>query len=174
MDQERLIHAAKLNQDEQRCLEIVCTIMEKAENPAKRRETLQVLGKPGQPSSARQKLFEELAAGLGKEALAGQVGRYLFEKADIGLCDRILLPQKSLKGCSAYIMEQARKVAQNTGMQSLYVKDDEVFGWAEEYFRKDPLPAAALKKESRTRKEKSQSRRKKIEQEDGQMSLFDR
>ena len=111
MDQGRLIHAAKLNPDEQRCLEMVCTIMEKAENPAKRRETLQALGKPGQPSSARQKLFEELAAGLGKEALAGQVGRYLFEKADIGLCDRILLSQKSLKGCSADIMEQARKMA---------------------------------------------------------------
>ena len=174
MDQGRLIHAAKLNPDEQRCLEMVCTIMEKAENPAKRRGTLQALGKTGQPSSARQKMFEELAAGLGKEDLGGQVGRYLFEKADIGLCDRILLSQKSLKGCSAYIMEQARKMAQNTGMQSLCVKDDEVFAWAEEYFRKDPLPTAALKNESRTRKEKSQSRRKKIGQEDGQISLFDR
>ena len=174
MDQGRLIHAAKLNPDEQRCLEMVCTIMEKAENPAKRRETLQALGKPGQPSSARQKLFEELAAGLGKEALAGQVGRYLFEKADIGLCDRILLSQKSLRGGSAQIMIQARKMAQSPGMQSLCVKDDEVFAWAEEYFRKDPLPTAALKNESRTRKEKSQSRRKKIGQEDGQISLFDR
>ncbi len=89
--------------------------------------------------SSRGKLLREYL-GMEKEenAAYGMIVKHLFCHEDHFLHERILLEQKSLKECLDYLFGQAWKRACQ-GKCSC-ASEEEVFGWARDYFLKEEIP----------------------------------
>ena len=78
------------------------------------------------------------------------IRKYLAQRSltDDSVARNMKKPNKSIKGCCDYIMQQARKAAKKSNFAM--VENDVVFGWAVHYFDEDnlmeekkPLPAVA-------------------------------
>lgn len=63
-------------------------------------------------------------------------------KEDSGLGDDVAKDGKTLDGCMTYIKDKARKSASN-GVA--VIKDDQVYEWAEDYYRSDVVEKPAAK-----------------------------
>jgi len=96
---------------------------------------------------------------------------YISEKctADADYNALVLQPHKSWKRCYDFIFDKARKKA--AGKNSCYVSDRTVFGWIDEYFKKDDKAEveAEKKKEAEAKekklKEKADLKKRKEEAE---------
>ena len=172
MERKRWLDAANLSPDERLCLDAVFAATESTGNFEEKREMFRSISKKIPVRCARQKLLEELAREVCKESLVNQIGALLFVRMDAELSGWVLRPEKSLKECCSYLMEQARAMARDAKAQALCVKDDLVFHWAEQYYRLQQ-PSGAGKSPERHRKKQSGRSRTKNGQGDGQMSLFD-
>lgn len=90
-------------------------------------------------SSSREKLlWEFLDMEKEEDAAYGMIVKHLFCYEDYSLHERISLEQKSLKECMEYLFGQAWKRA-NQGRCSC-ASEEEVFGWARDYFLKEEIP----------------------------------
>ena len=67
------------------------------------------------------------------------IKKYLAQRSltDDGVARNMKKPNKSIKGCCDYIMQQARKAAKKSNFAM--VEDDVVYGWAVHYFDEDNL-----------------------------------
>lgn len=66
------------------------------------------------------------------------IRKYLAQRSltDSSVARNMNKPGKTIKGCCAYITEQARKAAKNNVAM---IEDDVVYGWAVHYFDEDNL-----------------------------------
>lgn len=143
---------------------------------------------------AKNKLKDELKNTKDK-SFAEPVIEYLLKRCeeDMGVVEDILLEHKNWTSCYDYIYAQARKKA--TG-NSVAIRDDIVFEWAEDYYHKEyteeeknkdnkissskkVAKKTEQKKESKTNIEKvvsvpkTKKEHKKNDSLEGQMSIFD-
>jgi len=89
---------------------------------------------------------------------AGRILDYLAKRAeeDPGMAEDILQPQKTYTACWSYIMDQARKKLNN---RNGAIEDEQVFEWAEDYYRLDDK-ALAEKEKKEAKKPKAEAKPK--------------
>lgn len=112
------------------------------------------------PEEAVLKLQQELNKAKDK-TFAEPCIEYLIErcKNSVSLASDVCQKHKTWEKCYNYIYERARKKLNN---KSAPVRSDEVFEWAEDYYRKDDKAEEEKKaKEAAKRKKKADERRKK-------------
>lgn len=97
-----------------------------------------VVPKEDDSSSRGKLLWEFLDMEKEEDAAYGMIVKHLFCYEDYSLHERISLEQKSLKECMEYLFGQAWKRA-NQGRCSC-ASEEEVFGWARDYFLKEEIP----------------------------------
>ncbi len=104
---------------------------------------------------AREKLQGELESATNKSFAEPVIG-YLLERINESesLATDICQEHKKWNKCFAYIYEQARKIASGS---SCVVKNDVVYEWAEDYYRKDDKK----EEEKKARKEKERKAKQK-------------
>ena len=136
--------------------------------------------------AAVDKLKNELKNANDKD-FAKTIIEYLIGrvKEDENLASDVMQRHKAWKKCVNYLFEQARKQAGNS--RSAAVRDDVVYEWAEDYYRKDDKAeeerkakeaAARKQREKEASKEKSKAKpaedkpKKSPKEMDGQMNLF--
>ena len=85
---------------------------------------------------AVEKLQDELKKAKNK-AFAEPIIEHLIKRCgeDQGFADDVLNEKKTWEKCDRYIYDQARKAAGNA--RSLAVRNDQVFEWAEDFYRLD-------------------------------------
>lgn len=111
---------------------------------------------------AKEKLEKDLKADKDK-AFAEPVIGYLLErcKEDLGLAQDVVQEHKTWKKCFDYIYKQARKQAKGN---KAAVRDDVVYEWAEDYYRKDDKAEEAKKAkkeaEAKAKREKAAAKKK--------------
>lgn len=109
---------------------------------------------------AKEKLEKEMKADKDKTFAAPIIG-YLLDRCaeDEGLAQDVMQEHKTWSKCLDYIFEQARKQAKGN---KAAVRDDVVYEWAEDYYRKDDKAEEEKKaKEAAERKKKEEERKKK-------------
>lgn len=91
---------------------------------------------------------------------------YLQENASDSLAERINNGNKTMAGCWQFIVQEARKLAQNN---CAAVDDATVYGWAIHYFEEDDIEdataAAARMRQQRKAQEEEQRRKEQEEAE---------
>lgn len=97
-----------------------------------------VVPKEDDSSSRGKLLWEFLDMEKEEDAAYGMIVKHLFCYEDYSLHERISLEQKSLKECLDYLFGQAWKRACQ-GKCSC-ASEEEVFGWARDYFLKEEIP----------------------------------
>lgn len=104
---------------------------------------------------AREKLEEELKKANDKQFADPVIG-YLLKRCeeDNGLAQDIMQEHKTWSKCFDYIFSQARK---QTKGNSVAVRDDVVYEWAEDYYHKDDK----AEEEEKARKEAERKERQK-------------
>ena len=108
---------------------------------------------------AKKKLKDELEKVKDKSFAAPVIDHLLMRcEEDLGLAEDVLQGHKTWNKCFKYIYEQARKqIKGNSGV----VRDEVVYEWAEDYYRKDDKAEEEKKaKEEAERKKKEEKRRK--------------
>lgn len=136
--------------------------------------------------AAIEKLKNELKNANDKD-FAKTIIEYLVGrvKEDEHLASDVMQGHKTWKKCVNYLFEQARKQAGSS--RSAAVRDDVVYEWAEDYYRKDDKAeeerkakeaAARKQRKKEASKEKSKAKpaedkpKKSPKEMDGQMDLF--
>lgn len=120
------------------------------------------------PAAIKQKAKEKLEKEMKDDrdkAFAEPVIRYLLKRCeeDEGLAEDVVQEHKTWKKCVDYIYGQARKQA--TGNRAV-VRNDVVYEWAEDYYRKDDKAEEEKKaREAAERKRKQQERPAKAKPE---------
>ena len=107
---------------------------------------------------AIEKLKEELEKAK-DNAFAEPVISYLIKRCeeDNGFCEDVCQEHKTWEKCFKYIYEEAKKLAK--GKQSCAVRDEVVYEWAEDYYRKDDKA-----EEEKKAKEEAERKQKEAEQ----------
>lgn len=136
---------------------------------------------------AIEKLKNELAS-IKDKTFAEPVIQYLIKRCeeDSGMAEDVCQDHKTWNKCFSYIFRKAREQA--SGASQCVVKEEVVYEWAEDYYRKDDKELEAKSKETKITKtpivpEKDKTT-KKVKEEpkkvirdkgeiQGQMSLFD-
>ena len=110
---------------------------------------------------AKNKLKDELEKAKDKDFAEPVIG-YLLKRCaeDKGVVEDVLLEHKTWEKCYSYIYDQARKQAQGN---SVAVRDDVVYEWAEDYFHKDDKEEKAKDESKKKQEGKMQIKKKKIE-----------
>lgn len=143
---------------------------------------------------AKEKLEKELKKAKDKAFAEPVIGHLLNRIAeDSGLAEDILQEHKTWEKCKSYLYDRARKMKSRN---CAVVRDDTVYEWAEDYYRKDDKAEEEekarkeaerkkkLEEEAKARKEKATEKAKaevqpkptekpKKGEVEGQMSLFD-
>ena len=111
---------------------------------------------------AAEKLDKELKKAKEKDFAEPIIG-YLKQRIneDEGFAEDVLKESKTWSGCFSYVYDQAKKMA--GGQKALGVRNDVVFEWAEDYFRKDDKDLKASKKSSSAGKKAKQTPTKPAE-----------
>lgn len=130
---------------------------------------------------AKEKLEKEMKADKDKTFAEPVIG-YLLKRCgeDNGLAQDVMQEHKTWEKCLQYIFDQARKQAKGN---KAAVRDDVVYEWAEDYYRKDDKAEEEKKaKEAAERKKKEEKAeekpaelpksKKNPKEMDGQMNLF--
>lgn len=103
---------------------------------------------------AVEKLSKELKEAKDK-SFADPLIKYLIKRCeeDAGMAEDVLQEHKTWEKCVAYIYEKARKQAEGN---CVFIRDDVVYEWAEDYFRMDDK---ALEEQEKKRKEAAEKKR---------------
>ena len=116
-----------------------------------------------------EKAIEKLNAELEKakekgfaEPILGYIKKRCEE--DNGLCEDILQEHKSWEKCFKYIYDQAHILAK--GARAYAVKDELVYEWAEDYYRKDDKAEEEEKAKKEAERKQKEAERKKKEAEE--------
>lgn len=108
-------------------------------------------------ATAVEKLKREAGTAKNDTVPTQPISKYLINKCedDPEFAKFILIPHKTLEKCFKHIESEARKKLQNrTG----WIDDNEVYGWAEDYYRLDD---AEIERISAEKKKQDEERRKK-------------
>lgn len=108
---------------------------------------------------AKEKLEKEMKADKDKTFAEPVIG-YLLKRCeeDLGLAQDVAQDHKTWKKCFDYIYEQARK--QTKGNRAA-VRDEVVYEWAEDYYRKDDKAEEEKKAKKAAERKKKEAERKK-------------
>lgn len=110
---------------------------------------------------AKEKLEKEVKEAKDKTFAEPVIGHLLKRcEEDDGLAQDVMQEHKIWDKCYKYIFEQAQKQAKGN---SAAIRDNVVYEWAEDYYRKDDKAEEEKKaKEAAERKKKEEERRKKV------------
>lgn len=132
--------------------------MEKENAVLMEQQKTAIEGNRSAKDAAQKKLEKELEKAKDKSFAEPVIG-YLIERCneDEGLSQDVIQEHKAWEKCYEYIYSEAEKYAQK-GSRSCAVREDAVYEWAEDYYRKDD------KAEEERKAKKAEEARKKAEE----------